>query len=128
MADETTKCLLCTACPRCGSTRAAQGPGGCLAEKTCRARRCAARIEAERERRRTEHVGQCGYTTGKTSIRFCQLGEGHTGSHVSNTTEWEGNEQHPIARALMQRTRRKERENTAMQVTIRGPVRAAARQ
>jgi hypothetical protein len=95
MADETRTC------PRCGSTRAEQGPAGCLAEKSCRARRCAARIEAERVRRRQKHVGQCGGTTGTTSIRFCQLGEGHTGPHVSNTTEWEGNEQHPIARKLL---------------------------
>lgn len=86
-----------TAYPRCGSIRSEKRKSTvCANVKHCHYRRCERRIAQDRKR----GGEQCHGTTGRTSIRFCLLREGHEGTHLNGGIEWGGSESHPIAQAV----------------------------
>ena len=87
-------------CPRCGSAspRRKKGKGGlCLNATGCGARICRRRAEEDRKRFKDKRWVQCFATRGKTSITFCELGDGHEGPHQRGTVLWSEDEKHPFA-------------------------------
>jgi hypothetical protein len=92
-------------CPLCGSRGSRRDPsdkGVCRNVKHCDERRCMRRRREDRKRFVGVRWKQCPATTTPrgTSIRFCELGEGHKGKHLNGTREWGGDYSHPLGQAF----------------------------
>jgi hypothetical protein len=91
------KTTLKVACSFCGSTRSAKSGDRCRSLTGCEARQREKRLADDGKR----GGRQCPCTTGRGSIRFCLLREGHAGTHMNGSVEWGGRESHPLATALL---------------------------
>jgi len=69
----------------------------CVNEEGCLRRVLARRKETDRSRGVRE---QCHATTGRRSVRFCELTTGHEGPHQHGTKLWRGDYEHPVAAEL----------------------------
>jgi hypothetical protein len=47
------------------------------------------------------------HSVGRATYLFCELRVNHTGKHMNYSREWEGDAEHPVARAIRARAKKR---------------------